>query len=224
MTRRPRLVAFDVIETLMPLEPLRERFTDLGLPGGALETWFARTLRDGMALTAAGDYRPFRPVAEGALRAVAGRRADDAAVAHVMDGFAALPASPDAEPALRRLADAGVPAVCLTNGAAATTAAFLERAGLTGLVDRVISVEEVGRWKPPPIVYRHAAAVTGVPGDRIALVAAHAWDCHGAKRAGLSAGWVSRLEGRYGEVFEPPDVTGDDLVEVVDRLLALDGG
>jgi 2-haloacid dehalogenase len=159
-----------------------------------------------------------------ALRAVAGRRADDAAVAHVMDGFAALPASPDAEPALRRLADAGVPAVCLTNGAAATTAAFLERAGLTGLVDRVISVEEVGRWKPPPIVYRHAAAVTGVPGDRIALVAAHAWDCHGAKRAGLSAGWVSRLEGRYGEVFEPPDVTGDDLVEVVDRLLALDGG
>jgi 2-haloacid dehalogenase len=102
--------------------------------------------------------------------------------------------------------------------------AFLERAGITDLVDRVITVEEVGRWKPPAVVYRHAAAVTGVPGDRIALVAAHAWDCHGAKRAGLVTGWVSRLEGRYGEVFEPPDVTGDDLVEVVDRLLALEGG
>ncbi|MGP4025627.1 haloacid dehalogenase type II [Actinomadura sp. 3N407] len=223
MTRRPRAVAFDVIETLMSLEPLRARFEDIGLPGGALETWFARTLRDGMALTATGDYAPFRRVAEGALRAVSGQRADDAAVAHVLDGFAALPAHPDVEPALRRLAAAGVPAVCLTNGAADTTMAFLDRAELTDLVDRVITVEEVGRWKPPAVVYRHAAAVAGVPADRLALVAAHAWDCHGAKRAGLVTGWVGRLEGRYGDVFAPPDVTGDDLVQVVERLLTLDG-
>jgi 2-haloacid dehalogenase len=222
VTARPRLVAFDVIETMMSLEPLRTRFEDIGLPGGALETWFARTLRDGMALAATGDYQPFRRVAAGALRAVSGQRADDAAAAHVLDGFATLPAHPDVEPALRCLAAAGVPAVCLTNGSADVTMAFLDRAGITDLVDRVISVEEVRSWKPPAVVYRHAAAVTGVPADRLALVAAHAWDCHGAKRAGLVTGWVSRLEGRYGDVFAPPDVTGDDLVQVVERLLALD--
>jgi hypothetical protein len=32
MSSRPGAVAFDVIETLMPLEPQRERFTGLGLP------------------------------------------------------------------------------------------------------------------------------------------------------------------------------------------------
>jgi 2-haloacid dehalogenase len=34
-------------------------------------------------------------------------------------------------------------------------------------------------------------------------------------------GWASRLEGTFPAVFDPPDVTGGDLVEVADRLLAL---
>jgi hypothetical protein len=32
---------------------------------------------------------------------------------------------------------------------------------------------------------------------------------------------VSRLEGRHPDLFDPADVTGDDLVSVVDGLLAL---
>jgi 2-haloacid dehalogenase len=42
--------------------------------------------------------------------------------------------------------------------------------------------------------------------------------CHAAS---LVTGWVSRLEGRYPSVFAPPDVSGDDLVAVVDGLLTL---
>jgi 2-haloacid dehalogenase len=221
MPYRPRVIACDVIETLLSLQPLRPRFEQVGLPGHLLELWFTRTLRDGIILTATGDYAPFRAVADNALRVVTGHRVDDAAVAHVLDGFAELPAHPDVEPALRRMTAGGVRVVCLTNGAAAMTQAFLDRSGLTDLVERVISVEEVRRWKPPAVVYHHAAEVVGVPGADLALVAAHAWDCHGAKRAGLTTGWVSRLEGRYADLFAPPDVTGDDLVEVADRLLAL---
>jgi 2-haloacid dehalogenase len=55
-------------------------------------------------------------------------------------------------------------------------------------------------------------------------VAVHAWDCHGAKRAGLTTGWASRLEGGYGGLFAPADVTGADLAEVADGLLALPAG
>src|SRR5438552_11048148 len=36
-------------------------------------------------------------------------------------------------------------------------------------------------------VYLHAAKECGVEPSRVALVAAHAWDTHGAKRAGLGA-------------------------------------
>jgi 2-haloacid dehalogenase len=194
---------------------------EVGMPSHALETWFTRTLRDGIALSATGDYAPFGEVAAAALRTLGGHRIDDEAVRYVLAGFAELPAHPDVVPAVRRLADAGVRLACLTNGSAQVTTGFVERCGIREEIERVITVEEVRRWKPPTVIYTHAANVLGVPPRRMALVAAHAWDCHGARRAGLTTAWISRLEGHYPAIFAAPDVLGADLVEVADRLLAL---
>ena len=222
MSRRPAVVAFDVIETLMSLEPLRARLTDIGQPPGLLEAWYTRTLRDGMALSATGDYVGFADVAEAALRGLAHYTISDEQVAQFMTAFGELPAFPDALPAMSALTEAGVRVACLTNGSAYLTSSFVNRAGLGSMVDRVVSVGEVYRWKPSQVVYLYAAEVLDVPPGRLALVAAHDWDCHGAKRAGLVTGWVSRKSGGYGAPFEPPDVVGEDLTEVAHKLLALD--
>jgi 2-haloacid dehalogenase len=221
MTRRPAVVAFDVIGTLMSLEPLRERLTAIGQPPHLLEAWYTSTLRDGMALSATGDYVPFADVAESALRGLTGYAISPEQVAQVMAGFADLPAFPDALPAITALTDAGIRVACLTNGSAELVMSFVDRAGFGPRIDRVISVAEVYRWKPSGMVYRYAAEVLDVPQQWLALVAAHDWDCHGAKRAGLTTGWVSRKSGGYGAPFEPPDVTGEDLTEVAAKLLAL---
>lgn len=222
MTRvRPRVVAFDVVETLMSLEPLRHRFADAGLPGELLERWFDRLLRDGMALTLAGDYEPFPRVAAAALRTLTRGAITDDAVTEVLSGFAELPAHPDVEPAMRLLADHDITMVCLSNGAAQTTSDFLRRAALDGYIDQVISVADVHSWKPPARVYHHALDRIGLPAEQVALVAVHAFDCHGAHRAGLTTGWASRLEGHYADIFAPADVTGADLVDVANGLLAL---
>jgi 2-haloacid dehalogenase len=222
MTRRPAVVAFDVIETLMSLEPLRDRLTAAGQPPDLLEAWYTRTLRDGMALSATGDYVAFGDVAESALRSMTGDTIGDVQVAQVMAGFGELPAFPDALPALSRLAKNGVRVACLTNGSASVTSAFVGRTGLAPAVERVISVAEVFRWKPAGVVYLYAASVMGVPAGQMALVAAHDWDCHGAKRAGLTTGWVSRKSGGFSASFAPPDIVGEDLTEVAAQLLALD--
>lgn len=221
MANRPSAVAFDVVETLMSLEPMAARFERIGLPASALREWFARLLLYGVGLSAAGDYVPFPDVAAEALRAVSGYRLAGQDVEYVLAGFAELPAHPDAEPAMRRLAGAGVRVCCLTNGSADTTAAFLARTGLERYVERAISVAEIGSWKPPARVYLHAADVLALLPEQMALVAVHAWDCHGAKRAGLTTGWASRLEGSYGSLFAPADVIGADLTEVAGGLLAL---
>ena len=222
MSRRPAVVAFDVIETLMSLEPLRARLTDIGQPPGLLEAWYTRTLRDGMALSATGDYVGFADVAEAALRGLTHYTISDEQVAHIMAGFNELPAFPDALPAITSLTEAGLRVACLTNGSADLASSFVNRTGLGTGVDRVISVEEVYRWKPAGVVYRYAAEVLNVPSDRLALVAAHDWDCHGAKRAGLTTGWVSRKSGGFGAPFAAPDVVGEDLTEVAAKLLALE--
>ena len=206
----------------MSLEPLRARLTEIGQPPHLLEAWYTRTLRDGMALSAAGDYAGFTDVAEAALRALTHFTISDEQVAQVMAGFNELPAFPEALPAITSLTEAGLRVACLTNGSAYLASSFVNRTGLGTGVDRVISVEEVYRWKPAGVVYRYAAEVLNVPSDRLALVAAHDWDCHGAKRAGLTTGWVSRKSGGFGAPFAAPDVVGEDLTEVAAKLLALE--
>lgn len=218
---RPSVVAFDVVQTLMSLAPLGGRFTAIGLPADTVQHWFDRLLREGMALTLAGDYATFPEVAASALRSVAGQEVGDDSVDHVLAGFGELPAHADAEPAMRLLADAGITQVCLTNGAARTTEGFLERTGLRGYVEQVISVEDVRRWKPSPEVYAYALRCVRTPAVEVALVAVHAFDCHGARRAGMTTGWASRLEQEYPSAFERADITGDDLAEVARGLIAL---
>lgn len=221
MPDRPLVIAFDVMETLFPLEPLGERLRQAGQPPELLRLWFTRALRDTFALTAAGGYQPFPEVVVHALGAVAGPDLSEQAARDVVAGLATLDPHPDAAEAIGQARDAGARVIALTNGSAATTAALLRRSGLDSRIERVVTVEEVRRAKPAPEPYRHAAAICGVPPQRVALVAAHGWDTHGARQAGLRAGWVSRLEGRWNELFTPPDVTGPDLPAVVRGLLAL---
>lgn len=215
---RPRLVVFDVVETLFSLDPVADALRPLGVD---LDLFFARLLRDGFALAAADDHAPFGALAQSTLDSLA-PAATTADHDRLVDAFGRLPAHPDAAPALRRLAADDVRAVALTNGGADNTATLLDRAGLTSLVERVFSVDEVGIWKPTPAPYRFVAEALALDPADIALVAVHSWDVHGARLAGLVTGWCARLEGERPAVFEAADVIGPDLVTVVEGLLALD--
>ena len=221
----PTLVLFDVNETLSDLEPLRNRFEQVGAPGRLLEVWFASTLRDGFALTVAGGYADFRTVALGVLRGLLMqvetlRHDADAAAEHVLAGFGELDVHTDVPEGMRKLAAAGVRMATLTNGAAEIATKLLDRAGLADLVERRLSVDEVRRWKPAPQPYLHAARELGVPPEKCVLVAVHQWDIDGAKRAGLQAGWLNRRGGRYPDFFRPPDATGETLGSLAEALLA----
>jgi 2-haloacid dehalogenase len=83
---------------------------------------------------------------------------DQVRARHVVAGIAELPLHEDVRPALELLADRGIRVVTLTNGARATTAALLERAGVDHLVEENLSVDEVGRWKPARQAYHYAVA------------------------------------------------------------------
>jgi 2-haloacid dehalogenase len=220
VNRRPEVVAFDVVETLLSLDPVRRRLEAAGPEAPTLELFFARFLRDAFALAMSGAYRRFPEVADGALAAM-WPSASDSARSEVLGGFGELPAYPDAEPAMAQLAAAGVRVVTLSNGTPEGTGRLLQRTGLDRYVERVISINEVEVWKPAAAPYRHAASVAGVAPADLALVAVHAWDVHGAKRAGLTTGWASRLEGSFSPVFDPPDVQGPDLVAVAEALTKL---
>jgi 2-haloacid dehalogenase len=135
--------------------------------------------------------------------------------------MADLPVEPDVPPAVTRLAQGGIRVLALTNGNGATTKQLLRVAGLESRFEHVISIDDVRQWKPHPAVYRHAAGVAQVEPSRMALIASHAWDTHGAKRAGLVTAWFPRREALYHAALEPPDVLGDSLLVVCEQLVNL---
>lgn len=66
MTRRPRVVLFDVVKALLSLNPVADQLDPLGIP---LKMFFARLLRGGFAHAAAGTYQPLAEATVTALTA-----------------------------------------------------------------------------------------------------------------------------------------------------------
>ena len=73
----------------------------------------------------------------------------------VLAAYATLPAFPDAKAALATLQKAGFRCYAFSNGEPASLALLLERAGLRGLLQGIVSVADVGSYKPDPAVYSH---------------------------------------------------------------------
>lgn len=224
MPRRPEVVAFDVIETLFSLAALRPRFQAVGLRADDLESFLARTLRDGFALTASGVFHPFRAVAAGVLtglRCERGQTEDPGAVGRLLDALIEVRPCADVEPAFIRLREEGMRILLLTQGGLESTREMLRRHRLDAFVERVVSIEEVGRWKPCREVYDRLVDVAGGDHARVLLVSAHDWDVHGASRAGLATAWVKRPTLGFSPVMGRPDVHGGSLVEVAQAILRL---
>ena len=81
-------------------------------------------------------------------------------------------------------------------------------------------MEEVGRFKPDPAPYLHAAQVMHVPIGGMMLVAAHDWDCAGAMTVGAQAAFMRRP----GVLWSLPAVIPDLIVEDVAELATVLAG
>lgn len=187
--------------------------------------WFAQLLQSARVSTVTGPYVDLARVGRGALEMVAAREGPLPAGTgdEVMAALRRLPPQPEVIPAPVRLRQAGLRLATLTNSVEAVAVAQVEHAGLASFFEAILSADEARRLKPAPEPYRTAAARLGVAVGGIRLVAAHAWDVLGALRAGAAA-----FVARPGMVLDPlgptPDVVGRDLLEVADRIAAIEAG
>ncbi|MFG1906576.1 haloacid dehalogenase type II [Kribbella sp. NPDC048928] len=217
------VLVLDVNETLTDMEPLRDGFEAVGLPRHSLEAWFAATLRDGLALTAAGAYANFGELAAELLEAqlaAAGIEPTAETVQKVLSGFTRLPLHPDVAPGLQRIRDAGLRIVSLTNGRAEMSENVFRDGGILGLLEHRLDVATPQRWKPHVDAYRYVAEVCAVPVDRMMLAAVHPWDIDGARRAGLQTAYIDRRNTPYPESFLAADLVAPDFEGLAEALQA----
>jgi 2-haloacid dehalogenase len=217
----PEVIAFDVIGTLFSLASLEPLIVAAGGEASLARQWFDRLLADGLALTAAREYKPFRDVAKASLHSLL-PKSKAAARDKVLAGLTKLEVYPDAAPAMGRvIMNARV--IVISNASTDTTRKLLAHGRLDAFVEEIISAEDVEEWKPASDPYAFAAAKQDVPLDRLAIVSAHPWDILGGHKSGLVTGWSNRTGAKFPSTFGSPDVTGKNLLDVVERLLVLRG-
>ena len=85
--------------------------------------------------------------------------------------------------------------------------------------DAIISVDQVGMFKPAPGIYRKAAQRLGCEPGEIMMVAAHAFDILGAQACGFRAAYVNRYRLPTEDSVYQPDIIVDDFVQLAARLL-----
>ena len=222
MTGLP-VIVFDVNETLLDLESLTPTFERIFGDRLALRRWFAELVLYSEALTLAGIYVPFTDIGGAVLKMVAttcGISISAADRAELTEKFASMPAHPEVPDALLTLKRAGFRLCTLTNNTAEISGRQLERAGLLDAFERRFSVDDVRRHKPAPEVYASVARALQAQPSAICLVACHTWDTLGAVAAGWEAALVLRPGNALLDVGPQPQMTGVDLREVADKLIA----
>ena len=86
--------------------------------------------------------------------------------------------------------------------------------------DAIISVDQVGAFKPSPGVYRKAVQRLRCEPGEIMMVAAHAFDILGAQACGFKAAYVNRYKLPTEDSEYQPDIIVDDFIELAARLSA----
>ena len=128
--------------------------------------------------------------------------------------YLTLDTFPEVPEVLARLKKAGLKTVILSNGSPAMLDAAVKGAKLSELLDAVLSVEEVGVYKPHPKVYRLAVERLGVPTSSITFLSSNAWDAYAASAFGMRVVWCNRYGQRAERLPGAPDRDVGSLAEL----------
>ena len=201
---------FDAYGTLFDVASAAAAARDaLGERWGPLaELWRAKQLQYTWLRALSGRHADFQRVTADALDySLEALHIEGAPLrGRLLELYLRLAPYPDARPALEGLRARGLRTAILSNGSPGMLEAATRSAGLAGLLDEVISVEEVGIYKPHPSVYARAAARLGLAPGEILFVSANGWDAHGARAFGLRVAWCNRASAAPERLPDAPDV------------------
>ena len=134
--------------------------------------------------------------------------------ARLMDLYRTLAVFPDVAETLARLRAAGLKTAILSNGSPAMLASAVAGNGLAPLLDAVISVEEVGVFKPDPRVYQRALDRLGVAAAEVSFQSSNAWDAYAASAFGMRVVWCNRYAQKPERLPGRPDHVVRTLAEL----------
>lgn len=219
----PGAVLFDAYGTLFDVYSVGQAAERLfpGQGAALAVAWRDKQIEYTRLVTTSNDgahYRPFSELTRAGLRYSARRLGlpmDDAAEQQLMDAYRTLSAFEESREVLQALKARGVVTGILSNGDPGMLDAAVRSAGLPGLLDHVLSVDGIRKYKTHPEAYRLGVAATGLPPEQIAFVSCNGWDALGATWYGFRTLWVNRYQLPFEELGTQPERIGHSLRDVL---------
>jgi 2-haloacid dehalogenase len=187
---------------------------------GSFVTWWRRTHFENSMIDAllGREHTPYREIGHRSVAYVLDRmgieyRMDE--VRHLVAQIERLRPFPEVPQALARL-KSRYRLVVLSNGDPDMLEAAKQFHGIA--FDQVISVAVANAFKPHVATYTKAAEIVGVRMREILFVANHAFDCVGAKSAGMRTAFIDRRRRPFGITPHQPDLVVPSMRELADAL------
>ena len=223
----PRAVLFDAYGTLFDVYSVGA-LADQLFPGqGAAisQVWRDKQIEYSRLVTTSNHgahYCPFWELTQAALRYAIKKVANndhstpasadlDSKIAALMAQYRQLTAFPENREVLQALKAGGIVTGVLSNGDMGMLQAAVDSAGLAPLLDHVISVDAVRKYKTHPDAYALGPQTTGVPAAETLFVSSNGWDALAATWYGFQTLWVNRSGLPFEELGTQPTRTGTSL-------------
>lgn len=219
--RAPKVIFFDVNETLLDLTAMRSSVGEaLGGRDDLLPLWFSTMLHHSLVDSTTGRFHTFGEIGVASLLMVAEIEGIELTKAQaktaIVTPLRSLPPHPDVRDGLQALKNKGYKLVSLTNSSNQGVYTQFKNAGLLSYFDERLSVEDINLYKPDTRTYEWAIEKMGIAAEDAMLVAAHGWDIAGAKQAGWQAAFIARP----GKVLYPLAIAPDTVVSGLDELVS----
>jgi len=199
---RIKALVFDAYGTMFDVLSVTSLCEQL-FPGNGMALagmWRAKQLQYSVLRSMMNRYKDFWQVTQDGLVYSAKSLKLDLTAAkrtRLMDAYLTLAAFPDVRPGLQQLKAQGLRLAILSNGEPKMLQSAAKSAGITDLLDAIVSVDEVRVFKPSPRVYELAKSEIG-------FVSSNNWDVNGAGSAGLTAFWIQRAAAEPPEELDYP--------------------
>ena len=180
------------------------------------DLWRLKQLQYTWLRSLMGRYTGFWQVTGDALDFAMGELGieDEALRANLMEAYLTLDAYLEVQETLATLRAHGLRTAILSNGESGMLDAAVEAAGIADSLDAVLSVEEVGIYKPHPSVYQLVVDRLGVAAANVSFQSSNAWDANGAAAFGFRVAWCNRFGQGQERVPEAPDAEIATLAEL----------
>lgn len=218
---RPKLLIFDVNETLLDLSPMKFKINEVLNSESAFDIWFQTLLHYSLVETLTESYRDFSSIAKAALKMVSFKlkvQPSESEITCILSKIKELPPHNDVSEALNILSKFSFELVAFSNGNKEVLKKQLQFARIDHFFNAIFSVEDIRQYKPKATSYQYVVNEMKMPKKDCMMIAAHGWDIVGAKRAGLKTAFIEREGKTPYPLGKNPDISGKTLLDIAKKL------